>query len=606
MIWSLDAGQRPRPLAGHKQPVTAVAFSPDGRWVATVSSDGTPLLWDAGSGGEAFPLSAEGVAPPADPGADATEATPRCAVAFSPDGALLAVALADGRTRVWDIHAMVPKLRELAPTVASEPPGDGPNGVPAVAFNPSATELVVQNGKGHVTVWDLSRGTPVNDYPIGRPQECSGQLAFDGPEGSLTALAFDGSLKVKQLRQGQGPTTVIALPRASFPAAEPLAGSELPTAVAFGRGARRVGVVYAKRPSTGARSEFRVRVEVFDVRPVEDDPVAEVERRPEPEPARLTLELYRTLLGGFDPANREHLREVEDLIHRGSVEEAARRIERTLSLPGLQNEAAREGARLAASLRAKKLWADGNDLARNGKPDEAADLLGQAKRSDPGVNPATDVLGVARQVASRSYTLMAKQMLAQAAAYDPRVAVDEGKYAAAVEKLRRAAAWDPKAMAQNPEEEARTTVCRKLIENGLFLVRTGRVVAAMESYKLAGQYDDPDESNFSARDWNELAWWGSLWGEPAKVAFAADKAMELAPRDIGFQDTRGLVRVLTGDLEGARKDFDAFAAWEDAPKYLRDKRRQWADRLRKNDNPFADGKLLVELREEGEPVPTPP
>ncbi len=81
VLWDLTEGKPRRPLKGHKGAVCAVAFSPDGKWIATsgrtAKTDYEVLLWDAKTGEvkQTFPGLTEWVH----------------VVAFSPDGKTLAV-----------------------------------------------------------------------------------------------------------------------------------------------------------------------------------------------------------------------------------------------------------------------------------------------------------------------------------------------------------------------------------------------------------------------------------------------------------------------------------------------------------------------------------
>jgi WD40 repeat protein len=89
-LWQPHTGQNLGTLHGHTGDVRSVAFSPNGKTLATGSNDGTVRLWDLISRKEMAVL----------PGHDEDD-DGATALAFSPDGQTLATAGGDGKVRLW-------------------------------------------------------------------------------------------------------------------------------------------------------------------------------------------------------------------------------------------------------------------------------------------------------------------------------------------------------------------------------------------------------------------------------------------------------------------------------------------------------------------------
>ncbi|MEA5552055.1 CHAT domain-containing protein [Anabaena cylindrica UHCC 0172] len=135
-----------------------------------------------------------------------------------------------------------------------------------------------------------------------------------------------------------------------------------------------------------------------------------------------------------------------------------------------------------------------------------------------------------------------------------------------------------------------------LINQGKRLIEQGKIQEAITAYKEAQQFA-PTE--IFAESWNILCWDGSLNGFANQVINACEKAVEIEPENATFKDSRGIAKALTGDMEGAIKDFEVFIKWidkelENNPSYdnekvfkkLKDQRQYWIDSLSKGNNPF--------------------
>ncbi|TDC97282.1 hypothetical protein E1285_04105 [Actinomadura sp. 7K507] len=123
-------------LRGHEDRVWAVAWSPDGSLLATASSDHTVRVWRLEDGGTEVAVLQ---------GHEKTVSS----VAWSPDGSRLASASDDGTVRVWDVasRARVALLRGHGDMVWS------------VDWSPDGTRVVSASRDGDIRIWDVPDGT---------------------------------------------------------------------------------------------------------------------------------------------------------------------------------------------------------------------------------------------------------------------------------------------------------------------------------------------------------------------------------------------------------------------------------------------------------------
>jgi WD40 repeat protein/serine/threonine protein kinase/tetratricopeptide (TPR) repeat protein len=136
-VWDVGAPKRVRELKGHSKWVYGVAYSADGKWLATGGWDRTIKLRDADTGSEKLTIFAhDGFV---------------LDLSFSPDGGVLASTSEDRSVRLWE----VPSGRPLGVLHGHS------DFVQVVAFSPDGGVLASGGLEGTMKVWDRRSSFPV-------------------------------------------------------------------------------------------------------------------------------------------------------------------------------------------------------------------------------------------------------------------------------------------------------------------------------------------------------------------------------------------------------------------------------------------------------------
>jgi ferric-dicitrate binding protein FerR (iron transport regulator) len=176
-------------VANPKGAVSAVAFSGDGRTLATGDRDGKVQLWGVSENPEWSGLKGPGLE-------RYTFAERRTlsghtldvrALAFSPDGRLLASAGREGTARVWEVNEGEPALH------LTEHGRD----VRWVAFSRDGTLLATAGGDGTARVWQTSDG---QEYAIYRTKHPAARALFSPDGATLATCGADKFIRLWKLQ----------------------------------------------------------------------------------------------------------------------------------------------------------------------------------------------------------------------------------------------------------------------------------------------------------------------------------------------------------------------------------------------------------------------
>ncbi|MCS6851992.1 MAG: hypothetical protein NZ700_12585 [Gemmataceae bacterium] len=188
----LKPQQGPRQINAHTQPtaspVYSVAWSPDGRQLVSASYDQTLKLWDANAGTLVREFKSY-----KEKEFEKGHREAVFAAVFSPDGKWLASGSSDQTVKLWNVADGQVVREFIPPEFAGPPPRSHPGWVYAVRFTADGRFLIsggtAPRRKGYLAIWNAADGSRVfaREIPLGPIHG----LALS-PDGQSVALACGG------------------------------------------------------------------------------------------------------------------------------------------------------------------------------------------------------------------------------------------------------------------------------------------------------------------------------------------------------------------------------------------------------------------------------
>jgi WD40 repeat protein len=204
-VWSADSASWSLVFTGHEGQANSVDWSPDGATILSAGADGTARIWDANTGDERLTLS--GHAGSVNDGA------------WSPEGGRIVTAAADGTAKVWDVAAALGTTATEAPDTDAETGTElhaatlsGHTGaLNGAAWSPDGDHIATAGADGSVQVWllpglsgapgDTARGEIVFTL-AGHSKEVRG-VAWSPDGERIATSSADGTVRIWDAATGE-------------------------------------------------------------------------------------------------------------------------------------------------------------------------------------------------------------------------------------------------------------------------------------------------------------------------------------------------------------------------------------------------------------------